>query len=146
MAIRSTWKGSIKLSLIAIPIRVFPATVSSDVSFRQLHRKCRTPIQLKKWCPTCEEEVSSDDLVKGYEAAKGQFVVVEEEEIKKIRPESTHVIDIGQIVEASSIDPIAAMPPVRSANQQAARTLGPIEPAANSAEASSSGVAVSIAR
>jgi DNA end-binding protein Ku len=107
MAIRSTWKGSIKLSLISIPIRVYPATVATDVSFRQLHRKCKTPIQLKKWCPTCEEEVSSDDIIKGYETAKGQFVAVEEEEISKLRPESTHVIDIGQIVEASSIDPIA---------------------------------------
>jgi DNA end-binding protein Ku len=107
MAIRSTWKGSIKLSLIAIPIRVYPATVASDVSFRQLHRKCRTPIQLKKWCPTCEEEVNSDDIVKGYESSKGNFVVVEDEEIAKLRPESTHVIDIGQIVDAASIDPIA---------------------------------------
>jgi len=107
MASRSTWKGSIKLSLISIPIRVFPATVSSDVSFRQLHRKCRTPIPLKRWCPTCEEEVSNDDVVKGYETSKGRFVVVEEEEIAKLRPESTHVIDIGQIVDATSIDPIA---------------------------------------
>jgi DNA end-binding protein Ku len=107
MAIRSTWKGSIKLSLIAIPIRVYPATVASDVSFRQLHRKCKTPIQLKRWCPHCEEEVAAEDVVKGYESTKGQFVLVEDEEIAKLRPESTHVIDIGQIVDASSIDPIA---------------------------------------
>src|SRR5262252_455023 len=90
---RSTWKGSIRLSLITIPIRMFPATQSSDVSFRQLHRKCHTPIQLRKWCPHCEEEVSADDVVKGYESSKGHFVLVEDEEIARLRPESTRVVD-----------------------------------------------------
>jgi DNA end-binding protein Ku len=104
---RPTWKGSLKLSLIAIPIRVYPATsASSDVHFRQLHRRCHTPIQLKKWCPHCEEEVSSDDIVRGYESSKGHFVLVEEEEIKSLRPETTHVIDLSNIVERSSIGPI----------------------------------------
>jgi len=73
--VRSTWKGSIKLSLITIPVRLFPATASSDVSFRQLHRKCHTPIQLKKWCPHCEEQVESEDLVKGYESSIDPILV-----------------------------------------------------------------------
>ena len=104
---RPTWKGSLKLSLIAIPIRVYPATSSaSDVHFRQLHRRCHTPIQLKKWCPHCEEEVSNDDIVRGYESSKGHFVLVEEEEIKSLRPETSHVIDLSNIVERSSIGPI----------------------------------------
>src|SRR4030095_12860183 len=82
MAARPTWKGSLKRSLISIPIRAFPATSSTaDVSFRQLHRKCHTPIQLKKWCPHCEKEVDKDDVVKGYESSRGRFVIVEEEEI-----------------------------------------------------------------
>jgi DNA end-binding protein Ku len=107
VAQRPTWKGSLKLSLITIPIRVFPATdASADVSFRQLHRKCKTPIQLKKWCPHCEEEVTPDEIVKGYESAKGQFVVVEEEEIKRTRPSTTHVIDLTHRFEESDIDPI----------------------------------------
>lgn len=106
-AARPTWKGSLKLSLISIPIRVFPATTSaSDVSFRQLHRKCHTPIQLRKWCPHCEEEVSNDDIVKGYETSKGNYVLVEEDEIAKLRPESTHVIDLSHVVDAKTIDPI----------------------------------------
>src|SRR5262245_12819210 len=104
---RATWKGAIRISLITIPIRVFPATnPASDVSFRQLHRRCKTPIQLKKWCPHCEEEVPAEDIVKGYESSKGQFVVVEEEEISKLRPESTRVIDIAHVVDASKIDPL----------------------------------------
>ena len=103
---RSTWKGSIRLSLITIPVRMFPATTSSDVSFRQLHAKCHTPIQMKKWCPHCEEEVSNDDLVKGYESSKGQYVVVEQKEIEALRPESSHAIDIAHVVEGNTIDPI----------------------------------------
>ncbi len=86
VASRAAWKGVIKLSLITIPIRVYPATdTGSDVSFRQLHRKCHTPIQLKKWCPHCEEEVSADDTVKGYESAKGRYIPVSKEEIASVR-------------------------------------------------------------
>ncbi len=82
---RSTWKGTLKLSLIQIPIRVFPATnPASDVRFRQLHRKCHTPIQLKKWCPHCNEEVPQGDIVRGYEVSKGRFSIVEDEEIQKL--------------------------------------------------------------
>jgi len=107
MPARAAWKGVIKLSLITIPIRVFPATnTSADVSFRQLHRKCKTPIQMKKWCPHCDVEVSSDEIVKGHESSKGRFVLVEEEDIAKLRPESTRTIDVAHVVEASTIDPI----------------------------------------
>jgi len=107
MAARSTWKGSLKLSLISIPIRVFPATnPASDVRFRQFHRKCHTPIQMKRWCPHCEEEVGLDDIVKGYESAKGRFVMVEKEDIEKIRPESTRTVDLSHVLDASAIDPI----------------------------------------
>jgi DNA end-binding protein Ku len=107
MAARPTWKGSLRLSLISIPIRAFPATnPSSDVSFRQIHRKCRTPIQLKKWCPHCDEEVGKNDIVKGYEAGKGRFVLVEEEEIASVRPDSSRVVDISHVMEASALDPI----------------------------------------
>lgn len=102
-----TWKGSLKLSLIQIPIQVFPATSSaSDVSFHQLHRKCHTRIQLKKWCPHCEEELSADDIVKGYETSRGRVVVVEDEDIAAVRPESTKTIDISDVVDAATIDPI----------------------------------------
>lgn len=104
---RPVWKGSLKLSLITIPIKVYAATVATaDVSFRQLHRKCHTPIQLRKWCPHCEEEVASDDIVRGHESAKGEFVIVEDDEIDRLRPEASHVVEISQIADASIIDPI----------------------------------------
>ena len=107
MAARATWKGSLRLSLITVPIRVFPATnPAADVSFRQIHRKCHTPIQLKKWCPHCDREVTNDEIVKGYESSKGRFVLVEKEDIARVRPESTRVVDITHVLDASAIDSI----------------------------------------
>jgi DNA end-binding protein Ku len=107
MAARPTWKGFLKISLVNIPVRVFPATdAAATISFNQLHRECRSRIQQKRWCPTCEKEVPNTDLVKGYEFEKGQYVVLEEDDIAKVRPESTRVINIVQFADASLIDPV----------------------------------------
>lgn len=107
MAARPTWKGYLKISLVNIPVRVFPATdAAATISFNQLHRECRTRIQQKRWCPTCETEVPNTDLVKGYEFEKGQYVVLDEEDIAKVRPESTRVINVVQFADASLIDPV----------------------------------------
>jgi DNA end-binding protein Ku len=104
---RPAWKGSLKLSLITVPIRVYPATESrSDVSFHQLHRKCHTRIQMRKWCPHCKRSVEADEIVKGYEKQKGRMVVVDEDEIKAIRPEATHVAEISHVLDEAAIDPI----------------------------------------
>src|SRR5215203_6839904 len=107
MAARPTWKGYLKISLVNIPIRVFPATDSAaTISFNQLHRECQTRIQQKRWCPKCEREVPLSDVVKGYEFEKGRYVVMDEEDLSKVRPESTRVIDLLQFAPAESIDPI----------------------------------------
>jgi DNA end-binding protein Ku len=97
----------LKVSLVNIPIKVFPATESgATISFNQLHGECRTRIQQKKWCPHCEREVSNAELVKGYEFEKGQFVVLDEEDIEKVRTESTRVIDLVQFADDRAIDPM----------------------------------------
>lgn len=107
MAARPTWKGFLKISLVNIPVRVFPATDSAaTISFNQLHGECQTRIQQKRWCPACEREVPHSEIVKGYEFEKGRFVVVEEDDIAKVRPESTRVIDLVQFTDAAAIDPI----------------------------------------
>jgi len=107
MAARATWKGHLKLSLVTIPIRVFPATDSAaTVSFNQLHEVCQTRIQQKKWCPYCEREVSNAEIVKGYEFSKGRYVVMTDEDIAKVRPESTRVINLTQFTTVDQIDPI----------------------------------------
>jgi len=107
MAARPTWKGFLKISLVNIPVRVFPATdAAATISFNQLHRECSTRIQQKRWCPTCQVEVANTDLVKGYEFEKGRYVVLEDEDIAKVRPESTRVINIVQFADAAVIDPV----------------------------------------
>jgi len=107
MAARPTWKGYLKVSLVTIPVKVFPATESAaTLSFNQLHAECKTRIQQKRWCPHCEREVPNTELVKGYEYEKGHYVVVNEEDIEKVRVDSTRVIDLAQFTDVSEIDPI----------------------------------------
>ena len=104
---RPTWKGFLKVSLVNIAVKVFPATESAaTLSFNQLHGECQTKIQQKKWCPHCEREVTTSELVKGYEFEKGRWVVVTEEDIQKVRVESTRVINLVQFADDSEIDPI----------------------------------------
>jgi DNA end-binding protein Ku len=107
MAARATWKGFLKISLVNIPIKVFPATeASGSIAFNQLHAECRTRIQQKRWCPHCDREVPTSEIVKGYEFEKGRYVILSEEDLDKVRPESTRVIDLVQFADASSIDPM----------------------------------------
>jgi DNA end-binding protein Ku len=85
---RTTWNGSISFSLVTIPVGLAPATKpaarASDIAFRQLHRECKSPIKNKRWCPVHEREVESDEIVKGWEVAKGQFVIVEDADLEAI--------------------------------------------------------------
>jgi DNA end-binding protein Ku len=107
MAARATWKGFLKVSLVNIPVKVFPATESAaSLSFNQLHAECQSRIQQKRWCPQCEREVPHTELVKGYEFEKGRYVVVSDEDIQKVRVESTRVIDLAQFTDETEIDPI----------------------------------------
>jgi len=107
MAARATWKGFLKISLVNIPIKVFPATESSgSISFNQLHAECQTRIQQKKWCPHCEREVTNTEIVKGFEFEKGRYVIMSDEDIEKVRPESTRVIDLVKFSDAEALDPM----------------------------------------
>ena len=107
MAARPTWKGYLKISLVNIPVKVFPATdAAATLSFNQLHGECQTRIQQKRWCPTCQKEVPNADIVKGYEFEKGRYVVVGEEDIEKVRVESTRVISLEKFTDDTEIDPI----------------------------------------
>jgi DNA end-binding protein Ku len=107
MAARPTWRGYLKISLVNIPVKVFPATdAGATLSFNQLHAECQTRIQQKRWCPHCEREVPNTDIVKGYEFEKGRYVVMEEEDIEKVRVESTRVINLEKFTDADAIDDI----------------------------------------
>src|SRR5215208_2455873 len=107
MAARSTWKGFLKVSLVNIPIRVFPATeAAASLSFNQLHNVCQTRIQQKRWCPTCDREVPNTEIAKGYEFQKGRYVVITEEDFSKVTVESSRVINMVQFSDESAIDPM----------------------------------------
>ena len=108
---RTTWNGSLSFGLVSIPVGLAPATKpaarQSDVSFRLLHRECMTPIKQKRWCPTHDREVGQDELVKGWEVTKGQFVLVEEADLEALeRSDDSRSIDITQFVRLEDIDPI----------------------------------------
>src|SRR5436305_12573001 len=89
---RTTWNGSISFGLVNIPVGLAPATKpaarQSDVSFRMLHNECLTPIKQKRWCPFHDREVTQDEIVRGWEVSKGEFVVVEDAELEAIEPPS----------------------------------------------------------
>lgn len=107
MAARATWKGYLKVSLVNIPVKVFPATESgATLSFNQLHAECRTRIQQKKWCPHCNRDVAGSEVVKGYEFEKGHYVVLEDEDFEKVRTPSTRIIDLAQFAAGDAIDPM----------------------------------------
>ena len=108
---RTSWNGSLSFGLVSIPVGLAPATKpaarQSDVSFRLLHRECLTPIRQKRWCPKHDREVGPDELVKGWEVAKGQFVVVEEDELEALeRRDDSRSIEITQFVHLEEVDPI----------------------------------------
>lgn len=104
---RPTWKGYLKVSLVNIPVKVYPATESSaTISFNQLHAECQTRINQKKWCARCDREVTSAEVVKGYEFEKGRWVVIGDEDVAKVRTESTKVINLVQFAGQDDIDPM----------------------------------------
>lgn len=100
------WKGSISFGLVNIPVKMFSATEDKDIRFRYLHKDCGTPVKYVKMCPTCDREVEAADIVKGYEYEKGRFVVIHEEDIESIMPETRKSIEILDFVNLEQIDPI----------------------------------------
>jgi len=108
---KTIWNGSISFGLVNIPVGMAlatkPAARQSDVSFRMLHRECGTPIKNKRWCPQHDREVSNDEIVKGWEVAKGQFVFVEDADLEALQTaDDSRTIAITRFVELDQVDPI----------------------------------------
>jgi DNA end-binding protein Ku len=103
---RSIWKGAITFGMVTIPVKLYSATESKDVRFRMLCKKHEAPIEEKRVCTEGGEELAWAELARGYEVAKGEFVVLDPEEIDAAKPESSSTIDIGDFVEAAEIDPV----------------------------------------
>src|SRR6516164_3017231 len=100
MAARSQWKGFLKISLVSVPVKAYTATTSAggEIHLNQLHAECNSRIQYKKTCPI-HGEVKQDQIVLGYEQAKGQYVVIDPDELEKLRTEDDKAIKIDSFIE-----------------------------------------------
>ena len=106
MALRSSWKGFIKLSLVSVPVRAFTANATgAEVRLNQLHAACNNRVQYKKVCPD-HGELSTDEIVSGYEYANGQYVVIDVDELDKLRTKNDRSIHIQGFLPPDSLDPI----------------------------------------
>jgi DNA end-binding protein Ku len=108
---RTIWNGSLSFGLVNIPVGLALATApkarQSDVSFRTLHAECKTPIRQKRWCPTHDREVGPDEIAKGWEVAKGEFVIVDDADIEAIQlADDSRAIDINAFVPMEQVDPV----------------------------------------
>jgi len=100
------WTGSISFGLVNVPVKLSPAARGEGISFNQLHSKCKGRIKQKLCCPTCEIDVERADLLKGFEVSKDKYVIVTDEEIKALAPESSKVMEITETVPADQVDPM----------------------------------------
>jgi len=103
---RAIWSGSISFGMVSIPVKLFGATESRDISFNLLHSTCGTRLQQKRWCPTDEVEVPWSETVRGYEYSKGQYIILTEEDFERLPLPSKHTIDLSAFVQEQEIDPV----------------------------------------
>lgn len=106
MAARAMWSGTISFGLVTIPVKLFSATHSHNVSFNLLHKKCKSRVKYQVYCPEDDEEVPRSDLVKGYEYAKNQFVILDDKDFEKLPVASKKVIELTSFVSLDKVDPL----------------------------------------
>ncbi|OUO76539.1 Ku protein [Blautia sp. An249] len=97
-------KGSISMGLVLIPVGLYKTTVDNDIHFNQLCRESKQRIQYKKYCRHCDTEVTSDDIIKGYEYEKGKYVVMTNEELEKLKTKKDKTIHILQFAKISEVN------------------------------------------
>ena len=102
----TAWKGSLNFGLLSIPVKLHAAARDEKLSMNQLHKPCGSRVKMPLTCPTCARQVPREEIVKGYEFAKGQYVTVTEDELKAIAPVSDHIMEIAETVALAEIDPI----------------------------------------
>ena len=102
----SVWKGSIVLSLVSIPVTLFAAARSERTYLHQIHKECNSRVRQPLFCPTCNRVVSRDEIVKGYEFDEGQYVLMQDNEIKKLAAASSKSLELLAFTRLKEIDPI----------------------------------------
>lgn len=103
---RAVWRGTISFGMVSIPVKLYTATESQDVSFRQLHKEDHSPIRLVKRCAADGQDLEADDIVKGYEYTKGEYVIVTDEDMEALPVPSKQVIELTSFIPGDDIDPI----------------------------------------
>jgi len=103
---RSIWNGLISFGMVSIPVKLFAATESKDISFHLLHQECGSRLKQLRWCPVCEREVEWGEVVRGYAYAKDQHVIMSDEDFDKLPLPSRHTIELSAFVKAPEIDPV----------------------------------------
>ena len=103
---RAIWSGSISFGMVSIPVKLYGATESKDISFNLLHSTCGTRLKQLRWCPTDEVEVPWSETVRGYEYAKDQYVTLTDEDFEQLPLPSRHTIDLSAFVQEAEIDPV----------------------------------------
>ena len=106
MSPRAIWKGAVSFGMVAIPVKLYPATESKSLSFVSIHNTCHTRLQQKRWCSTHDLEVDNDEVGRAYEYTKDQFVIMEKSDFDQVQVPSTHTIEIKQFVDIGAIDPV----------------------------------------
>jgi DNA end-binding protein Ku len=102
----SIWKGHLTFGLVSFPVRLFTAARSESISFNQLHKEDGSRIKQVIYCAAEDKPIPRDEIVKGYEYEKGKYVVVEEDDIKKVAPKTAKVMEIQEFVKSDDVDPV----------------------------------------
>lgn len=106
MAARAIWSGIITFGMVSIPVKLYSATDNKDISFNQLHRDCKGRIKEQRFCPTCDRKIEYDEIEKGYEYSKGQYVVLNKEDFEKLPLPNKNMIEITSFIVSDEIDPV----------------------------------------
>lgn len=107
MSARAISSGTVSFGLVAIPVKLYStAESSSSIRFNMIHESCGTRVKYRYYCPTHDELVDRDELAKGYEVSKGQYVLFSKEELAALTPEATNEISIDEFVPLDAVDPI----------------------------------------
>src|SRR6202451_1450587 len=102
----SVWKGHLTFGLVSFPVKLFTAARSEGISFNQLHKTDNSRIKQVIFCQTEDKPIPRNEIVKGYEYEKGKYVVVDDEDIRKVAPKTARVMEILEFVKADEVDPV----------------------------------------
>jgi DNA end-binding protein Ku len=103
---RSLWNGTISIGLLAVPVKLHTATESKTVHFQEVHVSDGAKVEHRRFCTKEDEEVAYEDVVKGYEVSRNEYVVLDKDEVKAAAGSRTHVVDVEEFVDVSAIDPV----------------------------------------